>query len=62
MRTDDPIRDFWEHEREADQWLKSRPKCRICGEHIQDNVAFHEESIGWICDDCMNEFRRFIDG
>ena len=61
MRTDSPYRDFLEHEREAERWLESRPKCRICGEHIQDNVAFYEDSIGWICDECTLDYRRFID-
>ena len=61
MRTDNPLKDLREHEADAERWLESRPKCRICGEHIQDNVAFFYDPIGYICDECLIEYRRFID-
>ena len=41
MSFGDPLDDFtrWEHEQE--EWLKSRPKCDHCGQHIQDERFLH---------------------
>lgn len=36
FRTGDPEVDFARREHEQEEWLKSRPKCAYCHEHIQD--------------------------
>lgn len=36
FRTGDPEADFARREHEQEEWLKSRPKCCYCKEHIQD--------------------------
>ena len=36
MRFGDPLDDFARREHEQEEWLKSRPKCAYCHEHIQD--------------------------
>lgn len=55
--TDDPVRDFLAHDAEQDAWLKSRPVCAYCGEHIQDEYYFN---IGGdeVCPDCLNTNHR----
>lgn len=47
-------------EHQAEKWLESRPICSVCGEPIQDEsaVLIRDE---WICDECLEGFRRFID-
>lgn len=47
-------------ERQNEKWLESRPICSVCGEPIQDEsaVLIRDE---WICDECLEGFRRFID-
>ena len=36
FRTNDPEADFARREREQEEWLRKRPKCARCHEHIQD--------------------------
>lgn len=36
FRSGDPEADFARRERVQEEWLKSRPKCNHCGQHIQD--------------------------
>ena len=54
FRTDDPLSDYDRYEAECEAWLKSRPVCVKCREHIQDQYAYLTEN-GWICDDCADE-------
>ena len=61
MWTGDAYSDFLLHEAEKERWLRKRPKCRICEEHIQEEDAFFVDDIGWICDRCLYENRRNID-
>lgn len=59
-RTDDPIRDFMNHEAEQEAWLAKRPVCADCDEPIQDDHYFdiNGESI---CPDCMEgNYRKEI--
>ncbi len=52
--------DAWEvHEREQQQWLESRPVCADCGEHIQNEFAFHING-DWICEECMDSYRQVV--
>lgn len=36
MRLGDPEADFARREQEQEEWLKSRPVCTHCRQHIQD--------------------------
>ena len=60
MWASDPIDAFHQHEAAQERWLRSRPVCVECGEHIQDEYAFYIDGE-WICEDCMHDnFRRAI--
>ena len=61
MWTDDPIENFLRHDREQQRQLEKRPKCDICGEHIQDEHCYqiYGETI---CPECLeNQFRTEIE-
>lgn len=56
----DPSQDYdrWEADQEA--WLHSRPVCKWCGEHIQDEHAYRI----WddlVCEDCLKDTRVDVD-
>ena len=55
--TDDPYRDFLNHEAEKERWLQSRPVCSECEEHIQDDECF-EIGGELICPDCLIKNHR----
>lgn len=49
---------------QQDRWLKSRPICSICGEHIQDESMLHFRFKGFdiqMCDTCISDNKEFID-
>ena len=52
--TDDPIADFHRHEQEREDWLRKRPVCCECDQHIQGErlCEFEGETI---CLDCLKE-------
>ena len=59
--TGDPHRDFDLHEAEKERWLKSRPKCSICKEHIQEEHCYEIDGKR-ICPECLEEnFKVDID-
>lgn len=60
MKTDDPVRDAAMRDYEFERWLEKRPVCACCGEHIQDETAVFIDNE-WICNDCIDEKRRYID-
>ena len=41
FRTGDHDADFARREHEQEEWLKQRPKCAYCHEHIQDERLMH---------------------
>lgn len=48
--------DFFEmHEAENDRWLRKRPVCAECGEHIQDDHAYRMDQ-GLLCPQCFEEW------
>lgn len=47
-------------EREGDEWLKSRPVCDICGEHIQEEKYYCIDGTK-ICLECLPLFTEWID-
>lgn len=57
--TDDPIADFNRRDAEQTAWLKKRPICIECGEHIQDETAFYINGE-WFCDRCIEIYRRVV--
>ena len=59
MITNDPIRDFNEHDYMQMKWLDSRPECDICKKPIQDEYAYRIEGEV-ICEDCLNRHYRFF--
>lgn len=59
-RSDDPELDFLRYDMEEQEWLKSRPKCRVCGEHIQDEKAYFINGW-WICDICIEHYRKVVE-
>ena len=62
MWTDDPVKDFERHDAEQQKWLKKRPKCAWCDEHIQEESAIYFEGENeWMCDSCADSMRRYID-
>lgn len=54
--SDDTYRDFdrWDADQEA--WLNSRPVCKWCGEHIQDEYAYRING-DLVCEDCLKDTR-----
>ena len=57
--TDDPIRDFDQHDAEQNRWLEKMPVCADCKEHIQDETAFYYKGE-WVCKDCMSSYEREV--
>lgn len=49
--TDDPAADAAERDYDFEEWLKSRPICDWCGEHIVDDRYF-KDGDGIFCGDC----------
>jgi formylmethanofuran dehydrogenase subunit E len=59
FRTDDPVADFERHDREQARWLDSLPKCSICKNPIQQELAFEKNGF-WICDECFEDNKRMV--
>lgn len=57
--TDDPIADFNRWDAEQERWLKKLPKCKRCGERIQQERAVCIDG-GYYCDECLDEMRESI--
>lgn len=53
--------EMWErHDAEQEMQLQMLPKCRLCGEPIQQDDAVHLFGV-FICDECLDDARRWID-
>lgn len=54
--------DFFRNEEDSkEEWLKKRPKCDFCDEHIQDDYLYVIDDQ-YICDECMkSNFRKWTD-
>ena len=59
----DPITDFLRHDAQQEAWLRHRPKCCLCGEHIQDEPAyrFSGKKETWICEECMCVHLEYVE-
>lgn len=55
--SNDPIADFNRYDKEQQRELEKRPKCVLCGEHIQDDDCF-VICNDIICEDCLNDNHR----
>ena len=59
-RTDNPLRDFANHEAEQEEALKKLPLCEICEERIQDEYGICIDGT-WYHEECFNnEYRKSI--
>lgn len=61
MYSDDPIKDFLNHDAEQNERLADLPECDICGQKIQDEYYYEIEGTS-ICCECLNrDFRKWVD-
>ena len=51
--TDDPERDFLNHDRKQGERLNRLPKCELCGDPIQNGYAFEYEGDLY-CEECFD--------
>lgn len=58
--TDDPVADFDAYDRENHIWLKKRPICIHCHEHIQDEYAYMIDGE-WVCEGCLKHYRKLVE-
>ena len=56
----DPITDFSNYDAAAEKALAMRPKCMLCGDHIQDDTAYIIQGA-LVCEDCIRGFRVNIE-
>lgn len=54
--TNNPVLDFQRHDRAQEMALSKLPKCKCCGEPIQQDDAFCIDGQYW-CDNCMEDMR-----
>ena len=59
--SDNPVRDAERWMAAQDQKLARRPVCDICGEHIQDDIAYNING-GLVCRDCLeNNYMVYLE-
>lgn len=61
--SDDPARDFLQHDMEQEQRLESFPRCeeKKCGKRIQDE-HYYEIENEILCEECMiNRYRKWTE-
>lgn len=56
MYTDDPVRDFMEHDYEVEHLLSTLPICDACCEPIQDEAYYQPEPDLKLCKRCWDEY------
>ena len=59
VMTDDPLRDFEEHDRMKEEWLAGRPVCASCGEPIQEEMAYLIAGE-YYCESCVRAARTYL--
>lgn len=57
--SDDPIRDFLNHDAELARQLELRPVCADCCEPIQEEEAYYINGE-WICERCIDSYKREV--
>ena len=61
MWTDDPVADFNRRDNEEIAWLKRRPRCCHCDEHIQDENLYDIKGENY-CSECVkSEFLKWTE-
>jgi len=55
--TDDPAADAAERDYDFEKWLKGRPICDECGEHIQSENLYELDGL-LFCESCMEGHRH----
>ena len=58
--TDDPGRDAYMHDMAVEEWLSRRPRCGVCGEHIQDDRALFMDGV-YICQACIENMTVYLE-
>lgn len=56
----DPLYQAIQYEKEREAWLRTRPKCTVCGHRIQDEMAY-KISGEWICERCVKDAKRYVE-
>ena len=59
-RTDDPVRDFENYDREQQRRLERYPICECCGEHIQDEKLYYIDGR-FFCEECIEDCHRYTE-
>lgn len=49
-----------QHDQESDDWLRNRPVCDCCREHIQDE-SYHRICGERICDRCLDGMIEYVE-
>ena len=57
--SDDPLADFDAWDKHQNKQLERLPVCMDCEQHIQDETAYYINGE-WICEDCMDSYRRTV--
>lgn len=47
------MKSYEEYESENEKWLRKRPKCECCGEHISDPDYYDCDDYDVICYECL---------
>ena len=55
--TDNPIRDFEQHDAEQQEWLDKRPVCSECDHPIQDEKCYQFNGE-LICQNCLETYHE----
>ena len=60
-RTDDPAAEFARYDAEMSAALEHLPKCKICGDEIQQDFAYHDPiDDDWICSGCFEDWQEEV--
>ena len=51
----DPITDFHNYDSAKERELQMRPKCALCGDHIQDDYCYAIQPGIYACESCIIE-------
>lgn len=57
--TGDPAADWDRYCEEQERLLERMPICEDCEQHIADDRAYYINGV-WICDRCMDSYRRDV--
>ena len=60
MFSDDPVIDYLHHEYEQARKLAALPVCDLCGNPIQQDMAFRWGG-SWICDTCIKDNTFYVE-